>query len=153
MKKRKIILIILLILIVLLSFAIVNRKNKAITSKSTMLANASGLSNKLIAWGVKREKNHVQPDLGTANLEKIKKYNGMAIGNKEDKYVYLTFDIGYEAGYTEKILDVLKQNNVKAVFFITGHYLNTASDLVKRMIDEGQIVRKSYSSVIIQCQV
>ena len=48
--------------------------------------------------------------------------------------------MGYEGGYTEKILDVLKQNNVKATFFITGHYLNTASDLVKRMIDEGYIV-------------
>ena len=39
--------------------------------------------------------------------------------NKEKKYVYLTFDMGYEAGYTEKILEVLKQNNVKATFFIT----------------------------------
>ena len=62
------------------------------------------------------------------------------MGNSEDKYVYLTFDAGYEAGYTEKILDVLKENNVTATFFITGHYLNTAEDLVKRMIDEGHIV-------------
>ena len=67
------------------------------------------------------------------------------MGNAQDKYVYLTFDEGYEAGYTEKILDALKENNVKAAFFITGHYLNTASDLVKRMIDEGHIVRKPYS--------
>ena len=50
------------------------------------------------------------------------------------------FDEGYEAGYTPKILDVLKQNNVKATFFITAHYLNTQSDLVKQMIDEGHIV-------------
>ena len=40
----------------------------------------------------------------------------------------------------KKILEVLKQNNVKATFFITGHYLNTSSDIVKRMIDEGHIV-------------
>ena len=62
------------------------------------------------------------------------------MGNADEKYVYLTFDEGYEAGYTEKILDVLKENDVKAAFFITGHYLNTASDLVKRMIDQGHIV-------------
>ena len=56
------------------------------------------------------------------------------------KNIYLKFDEGYEAGYTPKILDVLKQNNVKATFFITAHYLNTQSDLVKQMIDEGHIV-------------
>ena len=62
------------------------------------------------------------------------------MGNDEDKYVYLTFDEGYEAGYTSKLLDILKENEVKAAFFITGHYLNTQSDLVKRMIDEEHIV-------------
>jgi len=62
--------------------------------------------------------------------------NGICMGNKEKKYVYLTFDEGYEAGYTEKILDSLKQDNVKATFFVTAHYINTASDIVQRMIDE-----------------
>ena len=62
--------------------------------------------------------------------------NGISMGNKEKKYVYLTFDEGYEAGYTEKILDSLKQENVKATFFVTAHYINTASDIVQRMIDE-----------------
>ena len=67
------------------------------------------------------------------------------MGNKEKKYVYLTFDSGYEAGYTEEILDILKENEVNATFFITAHYLNSASDLVERMIKEGHIIRKSYS--------
>ena len=62
------------------------------------------------------------------------------MGNKDSNSIYLTFDLGYEAGYTEHILDVLKENNVKAAFFITGHYLNTQTDLVKRMIEEGHIV-------------
>ena len=62
------------------------------------------------------------------------------MGNNEDKTVYLTFDEGYEAGYTAQILDVLKENNVKATFFITAHYMNTQPELVKRMIDEGHIV-------------
>lgn len=67
------------------------------------------------------------------------------MGNSTKKYVYLTFDEGYEAGYTEKILDSLKEENVKATFFITAHYVNTASDIVQRMIDEGHIVREPYS--------
>ena len=69
----------------------------------------------------------------------------MCIGNNEKKYVYLTFDEGYEAGYTEKILDTLKEKKVTATFFVTAHYINTASDIVQRMIDE-----RSYSTVIIQ---
>ena len=60
------------------------------------------------------------------------------------KYIYLTFDQGYEAGYTSDILKQLKENDVKATFFITAHYLNTQSDLVKQMIEEGHIIRKSY---------
>ena len=62
------------------------------------------------------------------------------MGSEDSNSIYLTFDLGYEAGYTEQILDVLKENNVKAVFFITGHYLNSEPDLVKRMIEEGHIV-------------
>lgn len=71
--------------------------------------------------------------------------SGIYMGNKDKKYVYLTFDEGYEAGYTEKILDTLKQEKVQGTFFITAHYINTAGDIVKRMIDEGHIVRKPYS--------
>lgn len=67
------------------------------------------------------------------------------MGNASKKYVYLTFDEGYEAGYTEKILDTLKEEKVTAVFFITANYVNTQPDIVKRMIDE-----RSYSSEIIQ---
>ena len=62
------------------------------------------------------------------------------MGNAETKNLYLTFDQGYEAGYTEKILEILKENNVKAAFFITAHYLNSQPELVKKMIDEGHIV-------------
>lgn len=96
--------------------------------------------NKKICWGIKRSNNHEQPDLGKENRELIDKYNGIAMGSKEKKYIYLTFDLGYEAGYTENILDTLKENDVKACFFITAHYLNTQPDIVKRMIEEGHDV-------------
>jgi len=98
------------------------------------------LDNKKVEWGIKRAENHEQPDLGKKNKQLIDENEDIAIGNNENKYVYLTFDEGYEAGYTESILNTLKENNVPAAFFITGHYLNTQSDLIKRMIDEGHIV-------------
>jgi len=112
-------------------------------SKNTVSVQTSGsleLSNTKIEWGIKRGKNHEQPDLGSKNKSLIEKYNGMAMGNKESKNIYITFDLGYEAGYTENILNTLKENNVPATFFITAHYANSASDLVQRMIDDGHII-------------
>ena len=107
---------------------------------SSVKANDTEISNKKICWGIKRAENHEQPDLGTENKKLIDQYNGIAMGSKDSNKVYLTFDMGYEAGYTENILNTLKENNVSATFFITAHYLNTAPELVKRMIEEGHIV-------------
>lgn len=56
------------------------------------------------------------------------------------KGICLTFDQGYENGYTEKILNTLKEKNVKAVFFLTGDYAKRNKELVKRMIAEGHII-------------
>ena len=100
----------------------------------------SELSNKTLAWGFRRGENHEQAFLDSESLKVLEKFNGIAMGNKEKKYIYLTFDAGYEAGYTESILKTLKENDVTATFFITAHYLNTASDLVKQMIQNGNIV-------------
>lgn len=108
----------------ILTFSII----EVIKNRETLLTNAqvaTTLSNKKIGWGIKREKDHNQPDLGSKNKEIIDKYKGIAMGNKEQKYVYLTFDEGYEAGYTPQILQVLKENDVKATFFLTAHYINT----------------------------
>lgn len=96
--------------------------------------------NTKICFGLKRGENHERPDLGKKNVELFNKYGVLAIGNENSKNIYITFDLGYEAGYTESILDTLKSNNVKATFFITAYYLNTNTDLVKQMIEEGHIV-------------
>ena len=102
--------------------------------------NAQSLNNKKIGWGIKRNDNHEQPDLGKENKKILEENQGIAIGNNEKKYIYLTFDEGYEAGYTKQILETLKENEVKATFFITAHYVNSEPELVKQMIDEGHIV-------------
>lgn len=130
-----ILLCIILGIIIVITIIIKPNKNRTILTSSGEI-----LSNKKIGWGIKRNDNHEQPDLGGANKKLIDENEDIAIGNKESKCVYLTFDEGYEAGYTPQILDTLKANDVKAAFFITGHYLNTQPELVKRMIDEGHIV-------------
>ena len=111
-----------------------------IDSEKTVPTSAQTLSTKKIEWGIKRNDNHNQPDLGGTNKRIIDEANGIAMGNKDSKKVYLTFDMGYEAGYTPKILEVLKQNNVNATFFITAHYVNSQPDLVQQMINEGHII-------------
>ncbi len=98
------------------------------------------LSNKTLAWGFRRGENHEQAVLDMESLKVLEKFDGIAMGNPEKKYIYLTFDAGYEAGYTEEILKILKENNVTATFFITAHYVNTATDLVKQMIQNGNTV-------------
>ena len=139
-NMSKIVKIFMLILIIF-TLTIINTNNK----EKIISTNTQQISNKKIGWGIKRNDNHQQPDLGKSNKEILEKNNGISIGNNNDKYIYLTFDEGYEAGYTPKILSTLKENNVNATFFITAHFLNTQPDLVKQMIDEGHIVRKSYS--------
>ena len=57
--------------------------------------------------------------------------------SQDDKRIIITFDQGYENGYTEKILDTLKEKNASAIFFLTGDYAKKESALVKRMIAEG----------------
>lgn len=108
--------------------------------KNAISTNAQTVSNKKIGWGIKRNDNHEQPDVGSKNKEVLEKNEGICLGNNNSKKIYLTFDEGYEAGYTPRLLETLKNNDVKATFFITAHYLNTQSDLVKQMIDEGHIV-------------
>lgn len=90
------------------------------------------------SWWFRRNSEHIPP---TAQQEiNISQYDAYYIGDTSEKIIYLTFDEGYEAGYSGQILDVLKENDVKATFFVTGHYLNTQPELVKRMAEEGHIV-------------
>lgn len=90
-------------------------------------------------FGIVRKNNHERPDIGSKYNNIINNHNACYIG-KDEKLMYLTFDMGYENGYTNTILDTLKDNNVKASFFVTGHYMETNKDLILRMYNEGHIV-------------
>lgn len=91
-------------------------------------------------WGIARTKNEVPPDAGAAFNKMLENNGAVYLGDTSKKDIYLTFDNGYENGFTPKFLDVLKKHDVPATFFITGHYIKTNPDLVKRMVNEGHIV-------------
>ncbi len=89
------------------------------------------------SWWLKYNKNNNPPWIPTDIQELIAKNGALYLGPRGSKKVYLTFDEGYEFGFTTSILDTLKTNNIKSIFFITGSYLKNNEPLVKRMIEEG----------------
>ncbi len=93
-----------------------------------------------IPWGpgVRKDKDG-RSEACVMLQEKYGKYDAQFIAPKEKK-IYLTFDEGYENGNSATILDILKEKNVQAVFFVTLEYVKANPELIQRMIDEGHIV-------------
>lgn len=93
-------------------------------------------------WAHKKDENGIEQviyELEAEDVAVVSRYNAIT-GHKEGKQVYLTFDEGYENGYTPIILDVLKEKGVKSVFFLTGDFIDSEPELVKRMYEEGHIL-------------
>jgi len=90
-------------------------------------------------WGLSFQQEGEAP-VANATAEYLAQYNGVYAEQTDEKVLYLTFDAGYENGYTAAILDVLKSHDVPAAFFLVGNYLETSPQLVKRMVNEGHVV-------------
>lgn len=102
-------------------------------------ASSGDLSNKKLSWYVVRSPDHMPPRPNTEGGFDLKKYAAYFLG-KDEKVIYLTFDEGYENGYTSVILDILKKQQVPAAFFVTKPYIESNPELIKRMVAEGHIV-------------
>ena len=129
--RKRIVLLTLILSIILGAFP----TNSLLASAST-----NALDNTKIDWWLVRAKNHATPGFNTTLKFKLEDYGGICLGDTTRQVIYLTFDEGYENGYTPTILDVLKTNNVKAMFFVTLPYMKQNPDLIKRMYDEGHLV-------------
>ncbi len=114
------------------------------TAETTLEATGLGVilsdyDTNAIVWGPGNIQNHERP----VDPEKLQSQYSDLNGKwllADDKNICLTFDEGYENGYTAQILDTLKEKNVKAIFFCTYDYVKDNPELVNRMINEGQIV-------------
>ena len=93
----------------------------------------------VMGWGLSFPKEG-QPPAAPQPAAKLRELGGAYLDEDGGKVLYLTFDLGYENGYTAQILDVLKELEIPAAFFVTGDYLDRAADLVRRMTAEGHIV-------------
>ena len=90
------------------------------------------------SWWFKRNTENTPPSAQQDIA--IDNYDAYYLGDTQRKTIYLTFDEGYENGYSEKILDVLKEYDVKAAFFVTKSYIRDNTELIKRMVAEGHVV-------------
>ncbi len=116
------------------------------TTQSAAKANEAkvdiaSLSPKKIGWGQGTNFDSLNRPQDAVNAqEKYGDLGGCFVDLSEEKKIYLTFDEGYENGFSNDILDTLQKKQVKATFFITGDYAKREGELVQRMIDEGHTV-------------
>ncbi|MDD6807702.1 MAG: polysaccharide deacetylase family protein [Oscillospiraceae bacterium] len=102
--------------------------------------NSAGLSTEKIEYGFGVAKDEKPNELSINNQKLFDKYSAFCLDMKsKDKVLYLTFDCGYENGYTAPILDILKDKKVNATFFVTLDYLKSeeGEKMATRMIKEG----------------
>ena len=126
-KRLTVLLAVVLVHIIVLAALLFITHDKAIST--------SGDGN----WGLSFQKAGEAP-VGNATEEELAEYNAYYREKTDEKVLYLTFDAGYENGYTETILDVLKKQEVPATFFLVGNYIESEPEIVKRMVKEGHIV-------------
>ena len=92
-------------------------------------------------FGFKKSKNGAPASIAQEPFRSVvEKHGALFAGDATNKTLYLTFDNGYENGFTPKILDVLKEKKVPAIFFVTGQYIKEQPELLRRMADEGHLI-------------
>ena len=93
----------------------------------------------IISWGFVPNTFEHTPMPTAGGLDLLNKHNGIFVGNTQKKEIYFTFDLGSESGFTDSILNILKVNNLKAIFFLGGDYISEER-LIHRMITEGHLI-------------
>ncbi|GIP51466.1 delta-lactam-biosynthetic de-N-acetylase [Paenibacillus vini] len=121
--------------------AVGNAAASAAATAKTEMASAAVAADVPYHFGFKRSVGGQLPSINEEGFKEIvDRHGAIFLGDTSRKDLFLTFDNGYENGYTTPILDTLKTKKVPAVFFITGHYVKDQPELVKRMAAEGHLV-------------
>ena len=107
------------------------------------MENTENLSTECIDHCIGRPTNEQVTDIVVSIQQGFDRRGADAVcyDNKtEEKVLYLTFDLGVENGYTNMILDTLREKNVKTTFFCTLPELKSNSAVMTRIIKEGHIL-------------
>lgn len=106
----------------------------------------------IIISATKGDKKNIEPEVNV-ELPPKKEYNippaseendllkiATTVAETDDKICYLTFDDGPTKEVTPKVLEVLRQYNVKATFFMLGKLLDANPDIAKQVYEEGHLL-------------
>ena len=135
-SRRPLFFYLLLPLTVVLLFAVLYRNGR---QKFSAASGSAAVPASAANWGLSFPKEGESP-VGNASQEELSRYDAHFLGDTGKLVLYLTFDCGYENGYTEPILDALKKHHAPAAFFVVGNMVETAPDIVRRMGDEGHVI-------------
>jgi peptidoglycan-N-acetylmuramic acid deacetylase len=117
-----------------------NNPNIKMTNSSSVQLTPEKLDSKEYNWYLKYQGKGETPISPTENNFYKNDSNCIYLGDTSKKIIYLTFDEGYENGYTNTVLDILKKHNIKAAFFVVKPYITSNPELIKRMAAEGHLV-------------
>lgn len=140
---------ILTILFITLIFVRIQKTASEHKATVSQVSSQKGNGNTLMAWWFMRNENHTTPsaqediDLSLYDAYYVK--TNLKAGEKP---VFLTFDCGYENGYTDGMLDILKKHHAPAAFFVCKYFIKDQPELIKRMKKEGHIVGNHTSNHI-----
>lgn len=95
---------------------------------------------KAIGYGQGTQVNADNVPLGALDFNEQFGHYGAYATSPDTRRILLTFDQGYENGYTAQILDTLAEKHATAIFFLTGDYARSEPELVRRMIAEGHML-------------
>ena len=115
-------------------------ENKKVAETSAQpQIDTSQYSNEKNGWGFRKIEGE-RPEFTKGQIATMEKFDCIYLGSSDEKALYLTFDEGYENGYTKPILDTLKKRGVKAAFFVTGPYLKEQTEIIDQMVANGHTV-------------
>lgn len=114
-------------------------KKSNLTVETSATSDYNSLNSVGQGWGFVKKRGE-EPEIPKSQSDLLRRYNGEYLGDTKKKNLYLTFDEGYENGFTAVILDTLAKTKTPAAFFVTGPYLESQAELIERMIKEGHTV-------------
>lgn len=129
LKRKRVVILSLAVLLGLCGLVTITARQGGAVMASAEITN----------WGLSFQEEG-QPPIGNADSEYLAQFNALYRDPTQEKVLYITFDAGYENGYTAQILDALKKHQAPATFFLVGNYLETEPELVCRMVKEGHTV-------------
>lgn len=146
LKRIHILILILIFIILIMTIAYAIMKRKTNQLQNIVMANIEAQENdqELLAESEEQGRTEIElPNLTEEAKNKIKH-----IYRSDEKVAYLTFDDGPSSTVTPFVLDILKDNNIKATFFPLGKQVEAYPEIVKRAYQEGHyIANHGYSHV------